>query len=72
MHRTTARAPLTERGNEVGGSSGCGSGSWSGHSSPSHSAGAAVEPLSEHPEYNVHAGDEQPIEMEVDNLAVVS
>ena len=77
-HRATTRALLTKRGNEVGGGAGCGSGSWSGHSSPSHSAGATFKPFSQHPECNVHTGDEQPsmalshsTEMEVDNLAAV-
>ena len=57
-HHATTGVPLTERGNEIGGGFGCGPGSWSGHSSLSHSTGATFEPFSEHPEYNVQAGDE--------------
>ena len=70
-HRTTIGALLTKRGNEAGGGSGHDSGSWSRYSSPSYSVGAAFEPLSEYPEYNVHVGNEQSTEMEVDNLAAV-
>ena len=57
LHRATIGTPLTKRRNEVGGGSGSGSSSWSEHSSPSHSTGAAIEPLSKYLEYNVHAGD---------------
>ena len=70
-HCATIGIPLTERGNEVGGGSGRGSGSWSGHSSPSYFVGAAFEPHFVHLEYNVHTRDEQSTEMEVDNLAAV-
>jgi hypothetical protein len=82
LDRPTARAPLTEHSNEVGGGAQSSPPrrssptSWSGNSSPNQSGGAGFEPLSHHLEDYDNAGDEQPptalsdpTEMEVDNLA---
>ena len=57
-HCIIAGAPLTKHGNEVGGDARRSPSFWSGHSSPSHFAGAAFEPFSHHPEYDVNTSDE--------------
>jgi hypothetical protein len=83
LEGASAGGRLTEPGNEVEGGNQSSPprrsslGSWYGASSSTQSGGAANEPPSQHPEYDLDAGDQQPptasshpTEMEVDDVEV--